>query len=115
MRRRRLEKEINELLRKLIEINWDESDSSGNFLGQMISANKNQREEDRISMEEIVGECKTFYFAGKETTANLLTWALLLLALHQDWQDRARQEVLHVLGPHGTITSDHLNQVKLVC
>lgn len=109
-----MEKEINERLRKLIEINWDGSDRSENLLGQMISANKNQREEDRITMEEIIGECKTFYFAGKETTANLLTWALLLLALHQDWQDRARQEVLHVLGPHGMLTSDHLNQLKLV-
>lgn len=43
MRRRRLEKEINELLRKLIEINWDESDSSGNLLADDICKQESER------------------------------------------------------------------------
>lgn len=34
-----------------------------------------------------------FLFAGHETTALSLTWALYLLALHPDVQDRLRQEV----------------------
>ncbi|KAH0465695.1 hypothetical protein IEQ34_005798 [Dendrobium chrysotoxum] len=41
----------------------------------------------------VVDNCKNIYFAGHETTAVAATWCLLLLALHPEWQDRARAEV----------------------
>ncbi|PRQ40584.1 putative cytochrome P450 [Rosa chinensis] len=39
----------------------------------------------RISVDELVVECKTFYFAGQETTNTLPAWPTLLLALHPEW------------------------------
>ncbi len=49
-------------------------------------------------MDDVVDECKTFYFAGQETTMSLLTWAVYLLAVHIDWQEEARKEVINLFG-----------------
>ncbi|WCJ22069.1 Cytochrome P450 CYP749A22 [Euphorbia peplus] len=40
----------------------------------------------------------TLLVAGQETTAASLTWTLFFLALHTDWQHKAREEVLRFLG-----------------
>ncbi|TVU37498.1 hypothetical protein EJB05_10814, partial [Eragrostis curvula] len=45
-----------------------------------------------MTADEIVEECKNFFFAGKETLTSLLTWATVALAMHPEWQDRARRE-----------------------
>ncbi|KAL1829470.1 hypothetical protein ACET3Z_007882 [Daucus carota] len=44
----------------------------------------------------IVTNCKNIYLAGYETTAVSATWALMLLATNQEWQDRVRAEAIEV-------------------
>ncbi|KAJ8464720.1 hypothetical protein OPV22_027272 [Ensete ventricosum] len=65
-----------------------------------------------ITVRDIVEECKTFFFAGKQTTSNLLTWTTVLLAMHPEWQERARAEVLRVCGARDLPTRDHLAKLK---
>ncbi|XP_031496193.1 cytochrome P450 734A1-like [Nymphaea colorata] len=111
----RTESEIKSLLRVLIASKQEElKEKSTNLLGLMLSANNEEREEDTMSMEEIVDECKTFYFAGKEATAAFLTWTVLLLALHKEWQSKARDEVLSVFGRHGHPVAESLDELKIV-
>jgi cytochrome P450 family 709 len=65
-------------------------------------------------MEEIVDECKTFFFAGHDTTSHLLTWATFLLSTHPEWQHRLRDKVRRECGDDKVPTSDALNRLKLV-
>ncbi|KAK3127885.1 hypothetical protein QOZ80_7AG0579710 [Eleusine coracana subsp. coracana] len=65
-----------------------------------------------MTSDEIIEECKNLFFAGKETLTNLLTWATVALAMHPEWQDRARREVVSVCGRRGLPTRDHLPKLK---
>ncbi|KAL7303068.1 hypothetical protein TKK_0004284 [Trichogramma kaykai] len=55
---------------------------------------------DQIDEEGIREEVDTFMFAGHDTTAMGMTFALLLIAEHKDVQERIRQEVTEVLQEH---------------
>ncbi|XP_050372456.1 cytochrome P450 CYP749A22-like [Argentina anserina] len=77
----------------------DGEDSFGSdFLGSLLKAHHDANQNMRISVDDLVDDCKTFYFAGQETTNTLLAWTVFLLALHIDWQEEARKEVLQLFG-----------------
>ncbi|KAF5809195.1 putative cytochrome P450 [Helianthus annuus] len=106
-----LEKETREVVTKLIEKNKNTKQNSNTLLAAMISPSK---KDGILELKEIVDECKTFCVAGKQTTANLLTWAFLLLGLHQEWQNKAREEVDRVCGQNAFPRADNLADLKIV-
>ncbi|PAN23456.1 hypothetical protein PAHAL_4G092900 [Panicum hallii] len=81
------------------------------LLGLMINAGGGKKA-PAIPVADMLEECKTFFFAGKQTTTNLLTWATVLLAMHPDWQERARREVLAVCGADELPSKEHLPKLK---
>lgn len=116
----KLEKEIKKSLVKLIERrkeNWSGNEKifekgPKDLLGLMIQANN--KISSNVTVDDIVEECKSFFFAGKQTTSNLLTWTTILLAMHPHWQVQARDEVLKMCGSRDLPTKDHVVKLKTV-
>ncbi|KAK8486630.1 hypothetical protein V6N12_033682 [Hibiscus sabdariffa] len=96
---KRLGKEIDQLLISIIDARkscWDGSSPRNDLLGLMM--NGDGQAGMSLSTTELVGECKTFFFSGYETTALALSWTLLLLAMYPDWQNQLRDEVRQLFG-----------------
>ncbi len=60
----------------------------------------------RFDTEEMVDQVAIFFLAGHETSASALAWALYLLALYPEWQERVAEEAEAVFGPRTPEFSD---------
>ncbi|MGK8235766.1 cytochrome P450 [Roseovarius sp. MS2] len=60
----------------------------------------------RFDTEEMVDQVAIFFLAGHETSASALAWALYLLALYPEWQERVAEEAEAVFGPRAPEFSD---------
>ncbi|KAK9666308.1 hypothetical protein RND81_14G176200 [Saponaria officinalis] len=114
----KLDREIETLLKKLIRERKErrisgEDGYDKDLLGVLIEASMTENEEsNKIKENDIIQECKSFFFAGKHTTSNLLTWTTILLAMHPQWQQLAREEVLRVCGARDIPTKDDVSNLK---
>lgn len=112
----RIEKRIREsiigIMKKREKLRRGEGESFGDdFLGLHLNAHYDSNENDKISIDDIIDECKTFYSAGHGTTSILLSWTIFLLAIHKDWQEKARKEVLRLFGQN-VPTSEGISRLK---
>ncbi|WOK96162.1 hypothetical protein Cni_G04869 [Canna indica] len=83
------------------------------LLGMLLSETQKKREGFSYSLDLVMDECKTFFFAGHETSALLLTWTVMLLATNPSWQERARAEVAQVCGDD-LPSPEHLPKLTLL-
>lgn len=70
-------------------------------------------QDEVLTVDDVIEECKLLYIAGQETTANLLTWTMIVLSMHPTWQQKARDEVLSLCGKE-TPDFDAINHFKIV-
>jgi cytochrome P450 len=122
----KLKFEINEGLKQLVQgrLNMARKGKvpyGNDLLGLMLSAFDQNKQKDTkmkkhgLSLQALVDECKTFFLAGSETVASLLTWTLLLLAEYFEWQDSARIEILELCGQNiNNLDASMISKMKIV-
>ncbi|KAG9447967.1 hypothetical protein H6P81_014095 [Aristolochia fimbriata] len=119
-----LDKEIKRMLRNIINKKDTAMNKGGStddsLLGLLLSScyneenNENENGEKKgLSIEDVIEECKLFYFAGQETTAVLLTWTMILLSMNPTWQEDARKEVMELCGKERP-NFESINRLKTV-
>ncbi|KAL5990008.1 hypothetical protein ACLOJK_010904 [Asimina triloba] len=121
--RNEIAKEVHSILRSIIEkrekaMKMGEANND-DLLGLLMESNLRCSQDEGglknggMTIEEVIEECKLFYFAGQETTSVLLTWTMVALSMDPMWQFRAREEVLQAFGKDKP-NYDGLSHLKIV-
>ncbi|KAG0165321.1 cytochrome P450-dit2 [Apophysomyces sp. BC1034] len=79
--------------------NFDIEDNEKDLLQLLIEG---EEEEGILTNEELKANFCLFFVAGHDTTANALAFILYYLAIHQDIQQKARDEIIRILGDEPT-------------
>ncbi|KAL4971987.1 cytochrome P450 [Aspergillus desertorum] len=95
--------DLNRYLHALIEVTENSGHDKHNLLGNLVAARSEEQgirssgSGPGLSNAEILGNTYIFSLAGHETTATTMRFALSLLAIHQDVQDRLNSELEEAL------------------
>lgn len=119
-----LKMEVERLLMEIIQSRKDcvevgRSTSYGNdLLGLLLNEMQKKKGINNngfnLNLQLIMDECKTFFFAGHETTALLLTWTLMLLASNPSWQEKIRAELKQVCNGDQPPSVDQLSKLTVL-
>ncbi|XP_030546590.2 cytochrome P450 714A1-like [Rhodamnia argentea] len=119
----RIREEVDLLILKRVRARQEENQKAlkpEKDLLQMIleSADANGAMNEKACDSFVVDSCKNIYFAGHETTATTISWSLMLLAVHPEWQDRIRSEILEFCGDRlchrGSLDYEMLRKLKVL-
>ncbi|HET9256155.1 MAG TPA: cytochrome P450 [Pseudonocardiaceae bacterium] len=88
---------LREIIGRVIADHQANNADRGDLLSALLSA-RDPADSQGLSDTEILDQVMTFFLAGSETTADVLAWAVFLLAGHPDVEHQLHAEVDAILG-----------------
>ncbi|XP_006663754.2 cytochrome P450 714C3 isoform X1 [Oryza brachyantha] len=110
---RTLDEQVRLLILEVAKEHRHHQDPHNGLLSAIIDGAQDGRSAAEAE-DFIVGNCKTIYFGGHESTAVTAIWCLMLLATHPEWQERARAEAMEVCRGRTPLDGDALCRLKIV-
>jgi len=86
------------------------NNESKDLLGLMLNA-RDPETGAKFSNGELLAQCATFYFAGHDTTAHTIAWALYEISKHPEVEEKVFNELTAVLGDHDSPTYEEVNKL----
>ncbi|KAG6808982.1 hypothetical protein H0H92_002100 [Tricholoma furcatifolium] len=109
----KLSKEVStELIRQKEEAIL-QGTGKNDVMSLFVKANASEKENARLTAEEMLGAMRVIILAGHETTANTLSWALLELSRRPDIQTKLRNEIKAVEKAFLARGDDHYTSTDL--
>ena len=86
------------------------------LLGRMLTAAVDGEDEDVLdfNLASVFHNCKLLFIAGQDTVGTTVLYTMLMLARYPEWQDRARKEILNVVGNDDKFDTRKLRDMKIV-
>ena len=95
---------VNDYIKRQIKEHQDTLDDNNvrdyidAFLIQMKSIDTSHKNDTSFTMDMLAGNVQGFFAAGTETVKTTIEWALLIMAGHQDIQQRVQREIDEICG-----------------
>jgi len=98
MRFKRARRRLDAVVHRMIDQRRALGEDRGDLLSMLLASRDEERDDSKLTDEQVRDEVTTIFLAGYETVANALAWTWLLLARNPDAEAKLHAELDNVLG-----------------
>jgi len=114
-----MRKEISEFFMKNVKetVEYREKNNiyRNDFMDLLIKLKNSDKEDERLTLNEIAAQSLVFFAAGFETSSTAMSYALFELAQNEEVQEKARKNVQEVLNKNeGKFTYDSVSEMSYI-
>ena len=97
MRFKRARRSLDAVVHRMIDQRRQSGEDRGDLLSMLLASRDEERDQSKLTDEQVRDEVTTIFLAGYETVANALAWTWLLLAQNPDAEQKLHDELDQVL------------------
>jgi cytochrome P450 len=98
MRFKRARKRLDAVVHRMIDQRRKSGEDRGDLLSMLLASRDEERDQSKLTDEQVRDEVTTIFLAGYETVANALAWTWMLLAQNPKAEAKMHEELDRVLA-----------------